>query len=116
MIERFKQAMVSALEATLATSDKVQLPPGGILLWDWFMDLNSARTWHANGPNPISFSEISEYARLYRWSIQPHHIAVLRAMDAAYVEHFYAKRETGGQAAQKPAGELSADLFDAVFG
>lgn len=116
-LNRLEKAMVAALKQALATSKSVIVPPGGSLLWNWFMDLNASRTWHMNGPNPISFSEISEYARLHRWSLAGHHVAILRAMDAAYVEDFYSKRVTDKEAvAPRPAGDISPDLFDAVFG
>nr|WP_196107483.1 MULTISPECIES: hypothetical protein [unclassified Ochrobactrum] len=116
-IDRLQKAMVAALKQALATSQSVIVPPGGSLLWNWFMDLNATRTWHMNGPNPISYADIEAYGRINRWSLAAHHVAILRAMDAAYVEDFYSKRVTDKEAvAPKPSGEISADLFDAVFG
>lgn len=116
-INRLEKAMVSALRQALASSKSVPVPPGGPLIWGWFMDLNATRTWHQNGPNPITYADIDVYARMHRWNLSAHHVAILRAMDAAYVDDFYSKRgsETGGSKTQ-PTGELSADLFDAVFG
>lgn len=116
MIDRLEKGMVSVLNQALASSKSVPVPPGGSLLWGWFMDLNAARTWHQNGPNPITYADIEAYARLHRWSMSAQHVAILRAMDAAYVDDFYSKRQTGDKASQKPSGDLSADLFDAVFG
>ncbi|EEZ32905.1 Hypothetical protein BROD_1804 [Brucella sp. NF 2653] len=111
---RLEKAMVAALKQALATSQSVIVPPGGSLLWGWFMDLNAARTWHMNGPNPISYAEIVAYSDI---SLSAHHVAILRAMDAAYVEDFYSKRVTDKEAvAPRPTGDISPDLFDAVFG
>ncbi|PWL18152.1 hypothetical protein DKP76_10560 [Falsochrobactrum shanghaiense] len=117
-IDRMEKAMVSALKQALASRKSVLVPPGGNLLWEWFMDLNAVRTWHMNGPNPISYADIVSYGQINRWSIQPHHVAILRAMDAAYVEYFYSQRENKSEenVSRQPTGELSADLFDAVFG
>ncbi len=115
--DRLEKAMVAALKQALATSQSVIVPPGGSLLWSWFMDLNGARTWHMNGPNPISYIDIEAYGRIHRWNLSAHHVAILRAMDAAYVEDFYSKRTDKGEStAPRPTGEISPDLFDAVFG
>lgn len=117
-IIRLEKAMVAALEQALATSQSVIVPPGGSLLWNWFMALNATRTWHMNGPNSISYADIEAYGHINRWSLAAHHVAILRAMDAAYVEHFYSKRvaDKENATAPRPTGEISADLFDAVFG
>ncbi|WP_246468475.1 phage tail assembly chaperone [Brucella intermedia] len=117
-IDRLEKAMVAALKQALATSQSVIVPPGGSLLWGWFMDLNATRTWHQNGPNPITYADIDVYRRLHRWNLSAHHVAILRAMDTAYVEDFYSKRLTDKEnaTAPRPTGEISPDLFDAVFG
>lgn len=110
--------LCALLKTTLTNSAPIRIEPEFRLYWQWFMDLNAARSWHANGPNPISYADISEYGRLHRWSMAPHHVAVLRAMDETYIEYFYASRGKGQHSlvSQKPSGELSTALFDAVFG
>ncbi|GGA81167.1 hypothetical protein GCM10011491_05570 [Brucella endophytica] len=118
-IDRLEKTMVAALEQTLASNRPVIISPGGALFWEWFMDLSATRTWHMNGPNPISYTEIMGYSHINRWSIQPHHVAIIRAMDAAYIEHFYARQANVGKsdsAVPQPTGELTTELFDAVFG
>ncbi|QGA57267.1 hypothetical protein [Brucella sp. 2280] len=116
-IDRLKNSLVAALRQALDTGHSVQVPPGGSLLWQWFSDLSAVRTWHMNGPNPISYADIEAYGRINRWSLAAHHVAILRAMDAAYVEDFYSKRVTDKEAvAPRPTGDISPDLFDAVFG
>ena len=116
--DRLEKAMVAALKQALATSQSVIVPPGGSLLWGWFMDLNAARTWHMNGPNPISYVDIEAYGRIHRWHLSAHHVANLRAMDAPYTDDFYSKRSSDKAAntAPRPTGDISPDLFDAVFG
>lgn len=119
-VYRFHQAMVSALKQALASPKSVPVPPGGALIWNWFMDLNAARTWHMNGPNPITYADIEAYARLHRWNLAPRHVAILRAMDAAYVDDFYSKRERERSGVKTvptiSQQELTPELFDAVFG
>lgn len=118
MIDRFKRIMVEALQLALNDRSSVSLPHGGSLFWEWFMDLHASRSWHMNGPNPISYEEIAAYGRLHHWRFRPDHIAIIRAMDEAFIADFYSKRPqaSGETVTRKPSGNLSADLFDAVFG
>jgi hypothetical protein len=97
-----------------------QVPVGGDLLWRWFMDLTSSRTYHMSGPNPISYTEIAAYARATCWPIEPRHIAILRAMDRVYLElaHQRAAAAPDGVKVLPPvsATPLSAGMLDAMFG
>ena len=119
-VNRLQQAMVAAIKQALASSKSVPVPPGGSLVWGWFMDLNATRTWHQNGPNPITYADIEAYGRLHRWGMSAHHVAILRAMDAAYVDDFYSKRERERSGVKTTPTisqqELTPELFDAVFG
>ncbi len=119
-IQRFETAMVTSLRKALSSSKGVMVPPGGDLFWQWFNDLNATRSWHMNGPNPISHVEMQAYSRLTGWNLEAHHIAVLRAMDAAFIAYFYAKRDKGQNGDKKPAlfstKDMTPALFDAVFG
>lgn len=119
-IDRLEKAMVAALKQALVTSSSVPVPPGGSLLWGWFMDLNATRTWHMNGPNSISYADIQAYGHVNRWSLAPHHVDILRAMDAAFSDHYYSQRErerSGMKTAPTISQqELTPELFDAVFG
>lgn len=98
----------------------VRIPAGGELLWRWFLDLGQTRTYHMAGPNPISFVEIEAYARQMRWPLEPHHIDILRAMDAAWLEHASKRAQPAPQGVkvlpQVSATPLTAGLVDAVFG
>ncbi|MEQ1405636.1 hypothetical protein ABK249_11895 [Neorhizobium sp. Rsf11] len=103
-----------------ANSRKARIPAGGDILWQWFLDLNKTRTYHQAGPNPISHSEILAYSQLTGWSIEPRHVAILRAMDAVWIEHAYSKREKApeGVKALAPVSKhaITAGAFDAMFG
>ena len=97
------------------------MPEAGLLLWNLFMQISASRTYHAAGPNPISHGEIEAYARLHRWPLRPHHIAIIRALDDAWLEHAY--RQMQGDAGDRrpiasryaKAQPLTADAFDVVF-
>lgn len=118
-MDRIEKTIVAALKQALDDDlSALIVPPGAALIFEWFMDLHIARSWHANGPNPISYQEINAYAQLGRWNLAPHHISLLRAMDATFIENFIARRErllARDDAPQKPTGNLSPALFDAVF-
>lgn len=104
--------------AAAVTQAKPQIPEAGRVLWRIFVELSATRTYHMAGPNPVGFAEIEAYARLHRWPLAPHHVAILRAMDDAWLKHAYAKIGKGkGQ--NLPTGSdqpISAGAFDAVFG
>lgn len=96
------------------------IPAGGELLWRWFLDLNRTRRAGLAGPEPISYGEIEAYARASGWPIEPRHVAILRAMDDAWMEHSR-KRTAPAPEGVKAMGPVSttpmtAGLFDAVFG
>lgn len=114
--------LVAALRRHLAGGKPV-VPEADVLFWNLFMEISASRTYHAAGPNPVSFAEIEAYARLHRWPLRPHHVAIIRALDDAWLEHAYRKQE-GGEADRKSfdgrraalAPQLTAGSFDAVFG
>lgn len=117
---RFKKTMAAALCRKL-NGGPVTLPAGGGLLWRWFGELNNARGWHSNGPQPLGFAEIEAWARLTRWPLTARHAAVLRAMDAEWVRIWHASGKDrdadGTKVLRRGANQpLSPDLFDAAFG
>ncbi len=113
--------LAAALRRHLAGGKPV-VPEAGVLLWNLFMEISASRTYHAAGPNPISHAEIEAYARLHRWPLAPHHTAVIRALDDAWLEHAYRKMESGKDGKTfdgrryANAQPLTAAGFDAVFG
>lgn len=118
--DRLETQLVAALRQNLATRKPVPLPEAGRLLWRIFGEISATRTYNQAGPNPISHQEIAAYARLARWPLQPHHVAVLRAMDEAYLEHAYSKQANapdGVKTLPPSSGQaVNAAVFDAVFG
>lgn len=102
-----------------AGGGRANIPAGGDLIWRWFRDLCRTRTYHASGPNPISYLEIEAMARLQRWPLGPRHVEILRAMDEAWLdEHYSTRRLREGKKAlpQTSQHAVSPDLFDAMFG
>lgn len=99
---------------------KTKIPAGGELLWKWFMALHKTRQAGMNGPQPITYAEIAAYSRIYSLPIEPRHVAILIAMDQAYLETVYKKQPQGpkGVKVLPPISKapLTAGLFDAQFG
>lgn len=60
-------------------------PAGSAPVWSAFRHLCLTRTWHAHGPNPISYAEIDAYCRLMRQPLEPHHVETICAMDQAWL-------------------------------
>lgn len=116
----FTRAMIDALVRSLDTDTPAILPAGGDLLWSWFCDLASCRTMQMAGPNPIGHAEIAAYCQTMRVPMRPHHVAILMAMDRAFLDRAARPHQhapDGVRAApvisQRP---VTAELFDAMFG
>lgn len=95
---------------------KHHVPEAGTALWRAFMSLSQGRAFGAYGPNPISFAEIAAWCALVRVPLAPHHVAIVRAMDAAWIDAFYS-RAAAAKTAQKTLAPVSkqpltAALFD----
>lgn len=52
----------------------------------WFWELSAARSYGFSGPNPISFSEIADWAELTGNLIRRDEISIIRKMDVAFIE------------------------------
>lgn len=98
----------------------VTIPAGGELLWKWFMALHKTRQAGMAGPQPISFTEMQSYARLTNQQIEPRHVAILIAMDQAYLETVYKKQPQAPEGVKvlPPVSKapITAGLIDAMFG
>lgn len=98
----------------------VAIPAGGELLWKWFMALHKTRQAGMNGPQPITYAEIAAYSRIYSLPIEPRHVAILIAMDQAYLETVYKKQPQAPEGAKVlppvSSAAISAGTFDAMFG
>jgi hypothetical protein len=111
-LDRLRDRLVAALRAHLAGAPPV-VPEGGEAFWDAFVALSATRTYGFAGPNPISYTEIEAYMRIYRWPLAPHHIHVIRAMDAAWLAA--CMDEKASPARDVPTAPITAAAFDAVF-
>ena len=52
-------------------------------LWGWFCELSAARSSSANGPNPISFSEMAAWAALTGKALLPRDVRAIAQIDQA---------------------------------
>lgn len=111
---RLTELMVAALRRQPSGS-ALAIPEAGHDLWRIFCELSASRTYHTAGPNPISYAEIDAYCRLFRWPLQPHHVDIIRALDAAYIEHAYDRNTKPGQD-MGGGHSVTPALFDAMFG
>ncbi|SLN19915.1 hypothetical protein ROJ8625_00697 [Roseivivax jejudonensis] len=117
-MSRQADRLCAALRDHLA-GGSARAPEGSSVLWNCFMTLSRARSCGPVGPNPISHSEIEAWARLMRMPLEPHHVAILTAMDAAYMQHAYRAEDVpqGTKALPRSSGHaLSPALFDLAVG
>lgn len=115
---RLSRQLCAAVTAALR-GDRVKPPEAGLPLWNAFQRLNTTRTYHMAGPNPISFAEVDAYCRLMRQPLEPRHVEVLLAMDQVWLEHAYAKTRQPPEGVKTlPAVSnhpISAALLDTMF-
>ncbi len=108
--DRLTRQLVAALEAHLATGAAPEVPEAGRLLWRMFLELHATRTSNGYAPDPLSFGEITSWARAMGWPLEPRHVATLRAMDAAWMG---ARASSSGAGGRRIAGNLTPEAFDA---
>lgn len=75
----------SAAQAELDAAAAADAGPAAYL-WDWFLELHSARTSSGFGPAPIGFAELAAWARLTRRTPSAFEVMALRALDHVYME------------------------------
>lgn len=63
----------------------VALPAELAYLLEWFCELATARGSGGSGLNPIGYGEIDAWSRLTRTDVTPAEVALLRAIDAAFL-------------------------------
>lgn len=116
-IDRLTNHLIAALRQNLATRKPVAIPEAGRLLWQIFGELSSGRTYNQAGPNPISYQDIVGFSHIARWPLQPHHVTILRAMDAAYLEQAYKqqRRETNSGEPVRVSQPMTPAVFNAMF-
>ncbi|WP_299648554.1 hypothetical protein [uncultured Jannaschia sp.] len=82
---RFTERMEVAVTATLSSATMLRVPEGGADLWRLFCALCSGRQGTGYGPQALSLMEIEAGARLYGMPLEARHVAVLQAMDRAWL-------------------------------
>lgn len=117
-LNRLKKQLCAAVMAAL-TGRKVRPPEAGLELWNAFQRLSATRTYHPAGPNPIQPSEIAAWCQLMRMPLEPRHVDIITAMDAAWLDQAYARDRAApdGVKTLPPVSQvpLTAALFDAVL-
>lgn len=117
-----QKLLCAELQRQLVGKDlsKARIPAGGGLLWKWFMDLHKTRQGGMNGPQPISYAEISAYRNTMGECIEPRHVKILITMDQTYLATTYDKqpRAPAGVKVLPPisAAPVTGGVFDAMFG
>jgi hypothetical protein len=107
--------MTAALRRHLA-GGKVRVPEAGRLVWQWYSMLHASRTMSFAGPNAISYAEIHAWAALQRWPVREDHIALIRALDEAFLAHVFANKGGDKNAIPRSSGQkVTPAAFDAVF-
>lgn len=70
---------------------EIVFPDAGEHIWDWFW--NELTDRRKSGPEPLGYAEIGEWQRLTRIQILPEEIAVLIAMDKAYIKAVHEEQD-----------------------
>ena len=113
---RFTARMEEVVRDVLRGDERARLPAGGAALWQVFCALCSARQSSGYGPQALALSEIATGALAAGVALEPRHVAVLQAMDRAWLAHAVKPPAPEG-AAILPAvskAPITAELFDIV--
>jgi hypothetical protein len=115
-VKRLQDQLVTCLKRSLAGGRPV-IPEAGRLLWGLFVELSAGRSGNGFGPNPLSWAEIEAWVRFNRWPLQRHHVVILRAMDAAWLDYARRNAKQGGKGDQptRVRAEMTPAAFDGMF-
>jgi hypothetical protein len=105
--------LTHALRAHVKGGARPRLPDFARYWWQAFADLHAARQWHAHGPQPITLAEIEAWGRMNRVALAPRHVALLRAMDAVWLDE--TSKPAPSATKNVSARPLTPELFDAMF-
>jgi hypothetical protein len=113
--DRLAGPLVALLSAG-TTGGKRRVPEASRALWGWFTDLSSTRSYHAAGPNPITYAEIAAYIATTGQPLRAEHVAAIRRVDEAWIKAVYDSRGApAGMPDPSKAQPVSPAAFDAVF-
>lgn len=86
---------------------EIHIPDGCDYLWEWFFDISSGVDRAGDGYCcPITFSDYAAWERMTGAIVKPEEYAILRSMDASFVEEMNAEikaerarliKESGGK-------------------
>jgi hypothetical protein len=54
-------------------------------IWNVFLEIHTGRSYSANGPNPLSWSDIRAYDSLFSLSLQDWEIRAIKALDLVWL-------------------------------
>lgn len=81
-----------------AELDGPALPEAAVVVWEWFLELASARRQSGFGPSPLVMADIEAFFRLRGTRPVPWELAALRVLDAAYMRAVAARAEAARRA------------------
>ncbi|WP_235829668.1 phage tail assembly chaperone [Frigidibacter oleivorans] len=113
MMDRLTDQLCAALTAHLRGGG-AKPPEAGRQIWQAFGELSRARTYHAAGPNPITYSDIRAWCDLMRLPLEPPHVRAITAMDAAWLTDFHQTRQSAEGVKRLPQQSRQA-LTPAIF-
>ena len=61
--------------------DGPELPTKVAYLYRWFIELNKARSYGMNGPNPIGYKEIQSWAEMTKRKLSSFEVMALKEID-----------------------------------
>lgn len=61
------------------------IPTGTEYLWEWFNELQGARTSNGFGANPITYTEMAAWATLSGRDLEPFEVRLLKDLDLLYL-------------------------------
>ena len=61
------------------------IPRPLVYLWNWFQDLNRARSYNGFGPDPITYPDFQAWAALTESRPRPREIALLKDLDLLWL-------------------------------
>lgn len=66
-------------------ADRPELPPLGLHVWTWFLELHQARGGNGFGPSPLSYRELTDWSTLTGQRLEPWEVRAVMAVDRAYM-------------------------------
>jgi len=110
--------LCAALQAAL-DGGTPRPPLGDYPLWNAFAALSRRRGVGMAGANPITYAEIDAWCRLTRTPLEPHHLEIILALDAVWLDHAAKGRAVAPEGVKTlppvSAQGLSPALFDVLM-